>query len=231
MRKSYFIVKRIFDIICAVAGIVGTSPFWIAAIVGIEVSDPGPVFYMANRIGYKNKVFKMFKFRSMRVSKTADEKSFKADCNRIFAWGAFMRATKIDELPQLLNLLTGDMSVVGPRPASTDQADIVRAGKFAIVSDVKPGLTSPSALYDYIYGDTVEDEEEYEKKVLKTRLELDYFYVNIMNFFYDIKMIFYTVFCIIFRIFKKTPDFILNELKNNVSVNEEYADREKVCNV
>ena len=216
----YLIFKRIFDVVCGALGILGTSPFWIAAIIGIEVSDPGPVFYVADRVGKDNRHFKMYKFRSMTVNKNADETSFKADTSRIFRWGAIMRKTKIDELPQLLNLVLGDMSVVGPRPASADQVQVVRAGKFGEVSNVKPGLTSPSALYDYIYGDTVEDEAEYEEKVLPTRLELDLYYVKRMTFWYDIKMIWYTVMCILYSLVGKTPEKIYNELVGNVQEKE-----------
>lgn len=216
----YLFFKRVFDIVCGIIGILGTSPFWIAAVIGIEVSDPGPVFYVADRVGKGNKHFKMYKFRSMTVNKNADEASFKADVSRIFGWGAFMRKSKIDELPQLLNLLLGDMSVVGPRPAASDQVQIVRGGEYKEVSSVKPGLTSPSALYDYIYGDTVEDESEYEEKVLPTRLELDRYYVKRMTFGYDIKMIWYTVMCILYSLIGKTPEKIFNEIVGNVREKE-----------
>ena len=80
-----------------------------------------------------------------------------------------------------LNILTGDMSIVGPRPAAVDQLQIVRAGKYAVAGNVQAGLTGPSALYDYIYGDTIEDAEDYEKMVLPTRLELDVWYVEHMS--------------------------------------------------
>jgi len=152
----YKLFKRLFDIICALLGLIVSSPFWLLAVIGIEISDPGPVFYMANRVGKDNKIFKMFKFRSMRQGK-ANESVFRGDEDRIFSFGKFIRATKIDELPQLLNILFGNMSIVGPRPAAVDQLSIVRAGKYGIASTVTAGLTGPSALYDYIYGDTVED--------------------------------------------------------------------------
>ena len=107
-------------------------PVFLIAIIGILISDWGPVFYCANRIGKDNKSFRMYKFRSMTIAKDADEKSFKADTNRIFKWGAIMRATKIDELPQLLNCVLGDMAIVGPRPAAQDQVVIMREGKYGI---------------------------------------------------------------------------------------------------
>ncbi len=208
----YKVVKRILDVFCTTIGIIGTSPIWILAIVGIEVSDPGPVFYCANRVGKGNKRFKMYKFRSMRVDNNANEASLRADENRIFAFGALIRRLKIDELPQLINILNGTMSIVGPRPASVDQVEIVRAGKYSIVSDVQCGLSGPSALYDYIYGDEITDETEYMEKVLPTRLALDAYYVDHIGFCYDIKMVIYTVVCILCSLVHKTPKKILNEL-------------------
>lgn len=196
-KPVYEFFKRIMDIICASIGIIVTLPLWIIGIVGILMSDPGPIFYMANRVGKNNKTFKMFKFRSMRVDKNANENGFKADTNRIFAFGEFIRRSKIDELPQLLNILLGDMSVVGPRPASIDQVNIVRAGKYTITSSVLPGLTGPSALYDYIYGDNIEDEKEYRKNVLPTRLALDIEYTYNRSFSYDIYLIWMTMISII----------------------------------
>jgi lipopolysaccharide/colanic/teichoic acid biosynthesis glycosyltransferase len=117
----YKITKRIFDFVCALIGIIGTSPLWIIAIVGILVSDWGPIFYMATRIGKDNKPFKMYKFRSMRALRTPKagaEASLRPDEDRIFKFGHFIRATKIDELPQLLNILNGTMSIIGPRPVA-----------------------------------------------------------------------------------------------------------------
>ena len=102
-----------------------TSPLWLIAVLGIKISDPGPVFYMARRVGKDNREFRMFKFRSMRVDRDADESSFKADTNRVFPFGAFLRASKIDELPQLLNCFLGDMAIIGPRPASKDQVSVL----------------------------------------------------------------------------------------------------------
>ena len=145
---GYQAMKRTFDIAASAAGLVLTSPIFAASVIGIELSDPGPVFYFANRAGKDNKTFKMFKFRSMRVDKNADEKSLRPDQDRIFPFGRIMRSTKIDELPQLLNVFLGTMAVVGPRPAAVDQIPVTRGGKNAIVAAIKPGLTTPAALYD-----------------------------------------------------------------------------------
>ena len=83
----YSVCKRTFDILCALMGIIGTSPIWVLSIILTEISDPGPIFYFANRVGKDNKNFKMWKFRSMRVARGANESSLRPDQDRIFWWG------------------------------------------------------------------------------------------------------------------------------------------------
>ena len=206
----YRFIKRLFDIVSSGLALIVLIPVWIIAIVGILVSDPGPIFYLANRVGKDNKHFRMYKFRSMRVDMNANEKSLRPDQDRIFKWGGIMRDTKIDELPQLINVFIGDMSVIGPRPASADQGEITRAGKYAATSQVKPGLSGPSALYDYIYGDQILDENEYDNLVLPTRLNLDLYYLKARSIGFDIKMIWWTVLSIL--VHSKRPA-MLEQLK------------------
>lgn len=189
----YQFVKRFFDIVASAIALLTLFPVWIVAIVGIIISDLGPIFYFAHRVGKDNQPFKMYKFRSMKVDKNADEKSLRPNSDRIFFWGRIMRDTKIDELPQLINVFLGDMSVIGPRPASSDQVNITRAGKYAEISRVKPGLSGPAALYDYIFGDGITDESEYEELVLPTRLNLDLYYLQVRSISYDLKMIWWTI--------------------------------------
>lgn len=211
-NATYRFIKRCFDILASGFALIILIPVWLFAMVGIEMSDPGPVFYFANRVTKDNRTFRMFKFRSMKVDRNADEKSLRPDQDRIFPFGRFIRATKIDELPQLLNVLLGDMAVVGPRPAAVDQIPITRGGENAVVASVKAGLTSPAALYDYLYGDEIEDEAEYMDKVAPTRLALDRFYIGRQTVGYDIKLIWYTVRCIIGSIVKRPQIKILEEM-------------------
>lgn len=208
----YSIIKRVFDFILALVGIIATSPLWIFAIVGILVSDWGPIFYTAHRIGKGNKRFKMYKLRSMRVAKAANEASLRPDEDRIFPFGHFIRKTKIDELPQMINILNGTMSVIGPRPVAEDQFELFRYGKWNEAAKVPVGLSGPAALYDYIYGDQFTDEKEYMEKVYPTRRELEYIYVQKAGFWYDLKMIVYTVICIVYSLCGKQCKWILKEL-------------------
>ena len=211
----YRITKRLFDIICAFMGIIGTSPIWIISILLILISDWGPLFYFANRVGKDNQQFKMWKFRSMRVlraPKEGAETSLRPEQDRIFWWGRIMRRLKIDELPQLLNILNGTMSIVGPRPAAVDQLSITRGGENSIASTVPCGLTSQSSLWDYIYGDKFENEDEYNQKVLPIRLKLDVYYVKNVSFLGDIKLIIWTVLAILYTVIGKYPQWMHDKL-------------------
>lgn len=219
-QRGYLLAKRAFDILCASIGTVVTSPLWLVAAIGIELSDPGPVFYPAQRLGKDAKPFTMYKFRSMRQGK-AHEADFRGEESRIFPFGRFIRASKIDELPQLLNIIGGSMSIVGPRPAAVDQAAVTRGGEYAKACEVQAGLTGPSALYDYIYGDGIEDAEDYKRLVLPTRLELDLTYLQKMSVQYDLKMIWWTVLCILASAAKRTPQRILNELVRDAETRKE----------
>lgn len=220
----YRITKRTFDFICALLGIIVTSPLWIIAIVGILASDWGPIFYTAHRIGKDNKPFKMYKFRSMRVLKAPKkgaEASLRPDEDRIFPFGHFIRRVKIDELPQILNILNGTMSFIGPRPVAQDQFELFRTGKWNLAAEVPVGLSGPAALYDFIYGDQFTDEKEYMEKVFETRRELEYVYVKKKGLWYDAKMFIYTFICIFYAVIGKECTWILNELRADALVSEQ----------
>ena len=226
-NRAYKIIKRLFDILASGAALIVFLPLWIIAGVGIFVSDPGPVFYCSNRVTKDNRTFRMYKFRSMRVDKSANEKSLRPDQDRIFPFGRFIRATKIDEFPQLLNVFLGDMAVVGPRPAPLDQVPITRGGENAIVASVKAGLTSPASLYDYLYGDRIEDEAEYMDKVAPTRLALDRYYIGRQTLGYDLRLIWYTVRCILGSIVHKPQIGILEEMIDAVHGDRRALDEVK----
>lgn len=228
----YRIIKRCFDFLGALIALTLLFPILILTVIGILISDWGPIFYKANRIGKGNKPFKMYKFRSMRVLKVpkkGSEASLRPDEDRIFPFGHFIRKAKIDELPQLINILNGTMSIIGPRPVAEDQFDMFRYGKWNEAAKVSVGLSGPAALYDYIYGDQITDEKEYMEKVYPTRRELEYTYVQKAGLWYDLKMIVYTVICIVYSLCGKECTWILNELKADAaaSANENPNENEK----
>lgn len=211
-------LKRALDIVCATLGFAVTSPAWLFAIAGIMVSDPGKIFYASTRIGKDNKPFTMYKFRSMRSARGANEASLRADANRIFPFGRLMRDLKIDELPQLINILNGTMSVIGPRPVANDQKSLFRVGRWNIAAQVPVGLSGPAALYDFIYGDSITDEGEYMDKVFPTRRELEVTYVDKTSFLYDVKMITYTLICIGYRAVGRNPRWIYDEFVADAAI-------------
>lgn len=216
----YRVIKRSFDFAGALLALIVLSPVFLLTIIGILISDFGPIFYKANRIGKGNKPFRMYKFRSMRVLKAPKkgaEASLRPDEDRIFPFGHFIRKAKIDELPQLINILNGTMSIVGPRPVAEDQFEMFRYGKWNETAKVPVGLSGPAALYDYIYGDQITEEKEYMEKVYPTRRELEYTYVKKAGLWYDLKMIIYTVICICYSLVGKECTWILNELVNEAS--------------
>lgn len=153
----------------------------------------------------------MYKFRSMRTDISANESCLRADSNRIFPFGNLIRNLKIDELPQLINILNGTMSVIGPRPVANDQIKLFRTGRWNKAAQVQVGLSGPAALYDFIYGDSFTDETEYMEKVFPTRRELESTYVDKMGPGYDVKMILYTVISILYRVAGKNPEWMLKE--------------------
>ena len=190
-------MKRVFDFLFAVSFLLIFSPVYIITYIIIKVVSPGPAFFKAKRVGLRGKVFDCYKFRSMRVDSGKVKLTTLQNDDRIFPFGKFIRKTKIDEMPQALNILFGDMSVVGPRPEDTVNADKMYQGEFKHILDVKPGLTSPASLYDYTHGEKYEDEALYEKEFVPQKLRLELYYVKHQNFWYDIKLILKTAWIII----------------------------------
>lgn len=192
-------LKRAFDILFAVCFLVVFSPVYLLTYIIIKIISPGPAFYKAKRVGLHGKVFDCYKFRSMRVDSGKVKLTTLQNDDRIFPFGRFIRKAKIDEMPQTLNILCGDMSVVGPRPEDTVNADKMYQGEYKHILDVKPGLTSPASLYDYTHGEAYEDEELYEREFVPQKLQLELYYVKHQSFWYDVKLILETAWLIILK--------------------------------
>lgn len=197
----YRFLKRLFDILSASLAIVVSSPLWLVIAGGIKLSSEGPVFYRADRIGKDNRKFTLYKFRSMhqyqpekRGQGEQREGGYIANENRIFPFGAFLRGSKLDELPQLLNILAGQMSVVGPRPITEAGVKKHYIGKYDEVLTVRPGLACLDSLYDYAHGElVVKDNEEFDKRVAPMRDYLASMYVRKQSVYLDLYCIFRTI--------------------------------------
>ena len=195
----YDFLKRCFDLLFAVCFMIVFSPVYIISWLIIKIVSPGPAIYKAERVGKDGKLFKCYKFRSMRVDSGKVRLTTLDNDDRIFPFGKFIRKAKIDEMPQVVNILKGEMTVVGPRPEDKDNADKVYVGEFVHILDVKPGLTSTASLYDYTHGELYEDEESYEKEFMPKKLKLELYYVNHRSFCYDILLILRTAWLIILK--------------------------------
>lgn len=193
----YEFLKRCFDLLFAVCFLVVFSPVYIISWLIIKIVSPGPAIYKAERVGKNGKLFKCYKFRSMRVDSGKVRLTTLENDDRIFPFGRFIRKAKIDEMPQVVNILKGEMTVVGPRPEDKENADKVYVGEFVHILDVKPGLTSTASLYDYTHGELFEDEESYEKEFMPKKLKLELYYVNHRTFWYDIQLVLRTAWLII----------------------------------
>ena len=193
-------VKRLFDIMLCSIALVILSPIFFVAAIAIKVSSPGPVFYYSDRAG-KNKIpFRFYKFRSMHMvgDKYIQKDLYTADSDRLFTVGRIIRRLKIDELPQLINVIKGDMSIVGPRPMPMSSVDHQYCGKYTDILSIRPGLTSPASLYDYTIGENyANDEETYRKIIVPNKLELELLYIQKQCFLYDISLVLRTITTII----------------------------------
>lgn len=140
MYKHFF--KRVFDFMLALFGLIILSPLFLVVAAAIKIDDPGPVFFKQKRVGINKTYFNLYKFRSMKVN-TPDIPTHLLENpdQYIIKIGKFIRKTSIDELPQLLNILSGKMSIIGPRPALWNQDDLIAERDKYGANDVKPGLT------------------------------------------------------------------------------------------
>lgn len=195
----YNFIKRGFDLLFAVLFLLVFSPIYLLTIIIIKIVSPGPAIYKAVRVGKDGKLFECYKFRSMRVNSGKVRLTTLENDDRIFPFGKFIRKTKIDEMPQVVNILKGEMSVVGPRPEDQENAEKVYMGEFKHIMDVKPGLTSTASLYDYTHGESFENEEQYENVFMPKKLKLELYYVYHKSLWYDMCLIIKTAWLIILK--------------------------------
>ena len=187
------IVKRIFDFIAALVGIILFSPLYLIIYIGQKTSYKGPAIFVQERIGKGGRPFNIYKFRTM-VSNSEEDgipQLATADDERLTRFGKFLRSHHLDELPQLWNVLKGDMSFVGPRPERKYFIDQIMKldPRYEQLYAIRPGVTSYATLYNG-YTDTIE-------KMLR-RLELDLYYMENYSWWFDISILWKTFISIVF---------------------------------
>jgi len=190
-------LKRGFDAVVSIAGLTLLIPLMAVIALAILLTDGPPVLFRQRRIGLKGRPFLLNKFRSMRSAPNAEAGSFDAGQTvRVTALGRILRKIKLDELPQLWNVLIADMSLVGPRP-EVERWVAADPDRWARVLTVRPGITDPaSILYRYeedILADTVDPNEAYRTAILPRKLDIYIDYVNNQNFWRDITILIQTM--------------------------------------
>lgn len=204
VKRFQKIIKSVLDRLLALVAIICLSPIMLIAAIGIKLSSKGPLLYKARRMGYDIKPISVYKFRTMKVGADKQGAITGAKDNRIFRWGEILRKTKVDELPQLFNILNGTMSIIGPRPEDVDIVENYYTDEEKKTLSVLPGLACPGSVFNYTHGEkylTGDNAEEiYVKNLLHVKLALDLYYLNHWNLLYDFSLIFRTVLAILLNI-------------------------------
>jgi len=189
------VIKRSFDIVGAALGLLALSPLFALVALAVKLDSPGPVLFRQNRVGRNFRTFQIFKFRTMTANAGGIELTAGAD-PRVTRLGRLLRKSKIDELPQLVNVLIGDMAFVGPRPEVPSYVELFRRDYEELLK-VRPGLTDPASLKYHnesvILGSSENPEAEYVTRLLPDKIRLSKEYIRCSSFSYDLVLIFETL--------------------------------------
>ncbi|NFL35090.1 sugar transferase [Clostridium botulinum] len=197
MNNFNKIVKRIFDFVCSTLGIIILSPIFILLSIMIKTGSDGPVFFKQIRVGEDGKDFEILKFRTMVVDAEKLGKQITVgNDNRITKIGSFLRKYKLDELPQLINVFKGDISLVGPRPEVPRYVNMYNEEQRKVL-EVKPGITDLASIRykdeNALLGKAENPEEFYINTIMPDKLALNLEYINKSNVFFDIYIIVKTI--------------------------------------
>lgn len=181
MYKNFF--KRIIDFVLSLIGVIICIPIFIVLFIAILIDDPGPIFFTQKRVCKNKKLFNILKFRTMKVSTPHDMPThlLKNPEQYITKVGAFLRKTSLDELPQIFNILVGQMAIIGPRPALWNQYDLIEERDKYNANDIRPGLTG----WAQINGR--------DELPIKVKAKYDGEYVQNISFLFDLKCFFGTI--------------------------------------
>ena len=200
-RKPQLLLKRLMDIVVSGGALLVISPVLLIVALAIKIDDPGPVFYRQVRVGRGGKTFRIFKFRTMVVD--ADKKGLAITVgrdNRITRVGALLRRTKLDELAQLINVFTGDMSFVGPRPEVQKYVDLYTPYQRQVLL-VRPGITDYASIAYRNENDLLAGAEDPERMyidvIMPDKIELNMKYLREISPAADIRLIFGTILAVI----------------------------------
>ena len=188
--------KRVFDFTASLAGLILLSPLFLAVALWIKLDSPGPVFFRQQRVGKDGALFNIIKFRTMQDDAHEALLTIGHD-RRITEAGKFLRRHKLDEFPQLINVIKGDMSLVGPRPEVPRYVDCYPADVRKVVLSVSPGITDWASIYykeeNSLLGRAADPEQAYLETILPAKLKYNLRYVHERSFWNDVRIIFTTL--------------------------------------
>jgi lipopolysaccharide/colanic/teichoic acid biosynthesis glycosyltransferase len=192
---------RILDFLFSFLGLILVSPLFLLIAFLVKISSSGPVFYKQSRVGLNGAYFSVFKFRSMRQNSDKLGLITVGGCDpRVTSVGYYLRKYKLDELPQLINVLIGDMSLVGPRPEVKKYVDLYTQEQRKVLS-IRPGITDWASIYyrdeNSILGQSSNPEKDYIEKVMPDKLNYNLIYINKYGILEYLKIIFSTLFHIV----------------------------------
>jgi lipopolysaccharide/colanic/teichoic acid biosynthesis glycosyltransferase len=193
-------MKRIFDLLFAALGLILSSPVLAVAAAAVKFDSPGPVIFRQERVGRHGRIFRILKIRSMAVDSEGPAIARLSD-DRITRSGAWLRATKIDELPQLINVLAGDMSLVGPRPEVPKYVAMWDEDARAEILSVRPGISDPASI-EYrreseLLARSVDQERHYVEEILPRKVELSRDYVQRQSMQEDLRILARTILAVV----------------------------------
>src|SRR5579864_3745653 len=193
------LLHRVFDGLCAAVGLLVLSPLFAVIAAGIKLDDGGPVFYLHERVGRDFRHFRVWKFRSMVFGADRDGSLTAPQDSRITRIGRLLRRYKLDELPQLFNVLTGDMQLVGPRPEVDRYVQMFRS-QYAVLLQDRPGITDPAALA-YRHEERILSasglEQQYVGGILPAKLKLSLDYQQKRSFWSDLRILLRTALALV----------------------------------
>ncbi len=194
-------MKRVFDFLSSALGLLVLSPIFILLACWIKMDSKGPVFYKQVRVGRYNKDFYLYKFRSMKIG--ADKQGLITVGGRdprVTDSGYYIRKYKLDELPQLINVLKGEMSLVGPRPEVRKYVDLYTPDQMQVLN-VRPGITDMASIRYRNENELLEKSDDpemfYREVVMQDKLQINREYIEKTSFLFDLKLIFQTIFAIV----------------------------------
>src|SRR5262244_1886989 len=190
-------MKRLLDIVVSLIGLICLFPLLLLVAILVKLDSPGPIFFKQERIGMRFRPFQILKFRTMVQDSSTRGKSITVGNDpRITRVGWFLRKTKIDELPQLINVLRGEMTFVGPRPEVPQYVEMFRKD-YEDILKIRPGITDLASIKyrdeAALLGQSENPEEEYIRRVLPDKIKLEKEYIRCSSFMLDLKLIFKTL--------------------------------------